>query len=483
MQIENNTIQNDITCCVCFKEPEDISEYNIKNLIDLDTSYNKLSKDTIIKSACNIHYICIKCLHTIVTDWCNHPINNHNSNVYCPYPFNDCLTSAGTKNVFSHQAILKILNRAEQQQYKAHAERFSFPGFTRITCPCIEPIYGIQCNYPVLVENELISSSKIGELIVQCHQNPICCKTFCYHCNKEVIYYNNDTCTICQLTTENSNPNVLNRYIIKLDKIKDNLETFTFINESDYLYYNKDITVDIALEYLTNLINNHDTICMCPICKICLHKTEKCNAISHHNIERCYACGRVGSHISGISNSHWSSNGIDGCFRFDNDSFVIKYIPEYKCDYICQSHRGDCNIIDHQDGIKKFNNTRVRVTIYHCIKSLLPSIRFIVLDLLYEKYANIPTAYELLPYQQTFIFLDNFKNTFLDYCEDTLYEHLNLVHPRYNCNFINKQYTINLNEYIDKYKQELYNDDSTITLTPPNFIFTIDVTIDEYIDE
>lgn len=474
-------IQSDITCCVCFKE-EDIISNNINTLIDLDTS--QLSKNTIVKSACNIHYICIQCLHTIVTDWCNHPINQHNSHVYCPYPFSDCLTPMGTKNIFSHQAILKILSKQEGEQYQYHADRFAFPGFTLVPCPCIDTIYLTRCNFPVLVENELILSTEVGELIIQCHQNPRCCNKFCYHCNREIMYYN-DTCIKCKLTSENSNPNILNRYIIKYDNLNstnENLsftnESLSFTNESDYLYYNKDITIDIALNYIINLINNHDTICICPICKICLHKTEQCNAISHHNIERCYACGRVGSHINGISNSHWSSNGINGCFRFNNDTFVIKYIPEYKCNYICQNHQGDCVITEHQDGIDKLNNIRLRAIIYHCIKSLLPSIRFIVLDLLYDKYANIPTAYELLPYQQTFILLEYYKNTYLDYCEDTVYEHLNLMHPKTNCNFINKQYTISLNEYIDKWsisENDYYDyNDTSITLTPPNFIFTID---------
>ena len=445
---------SEMCCCVCFRDFD--TEVNIHNLIDIQQE--DITLDTIIKSPCNSHYICIRCLHTIVTDYTNHPINEHNSHVYCPYPFEDCLTVAGTKNTFDHQAILKILDSFEQQQYIEHSDRFSFPGYTIITCPCTyyTTTHSITCNYLILIENELVSSANIGELIVQCHQNERCCKTFCYHCRTEVSRYERE-CRICTLTSENANPNIFNRYIVKqtlFDNVVYNDEEYDlnkYFDENEYLYYNREITLEIALTYISQLIE-HDIYCICPICKIHLYKTEKCNGLKHHNIELCYACGRVGTKTGGIHNSHWSINGINGCYRFDYDTFVQEYIPEYKCNDNCQSHEnGDCQLQDHKIGIQKLNKVRKKSIIYHCIKSLLPNIRYNLVDIIHDKYLNIPTAYELLPYKQTFLFLEEYQEIMLDYSEETLYDHLNIHHPQTIHEYIDKSLIIDTQTYINNY--------------------------------
>lgn len=445
-------------CCVCFEDIRDTSE--ILSLLDI--SEEDIRHDMIIKSACNIHYICIKCLYRIVIDYTNHPINEINSHVYCPYPFEDCITMAGTKNIFEHHAIMKILNKEEKEQFMIHAERFAFPGFTVISCPCM--YYGLNviqivCNFPILVENELIVSADVGDLIVQCHQNEKCCKTFCYHCRGEISRYEKE-CRTCKLFTENTNPNLFNRYIIKDGVFDDDITYNDFgynsedkqFSEHHYLYYNKEITIDIALEYLNHLINNNVHYVMCPICKIHLYKTERCNGMKHHNIERCYACGRIGSIVGGIHTTHWNSTGINGCFRFDYDTFVKNYVPEYKCNPNCQNHdTGDCTLDEHNVGVQKLNKMRQKAIIYHCIKSLLPIIRYNVLDILYETYMNVPTAYELLPYKQSFMFIENYKDTILDYCEETLYEHLDIKHPAFIPEFIDKSRTIDTQFYLHNY--------------------------------
>lgn len=453
--IDNTNNIEDISCCVCFRELTNVQ--NIQTLTDI--AQEDIKWDTIIKSACNKHYICIKCLHTIITDYTNHPINERNSHVYCPYPFEECLTIAGTKNIFEHNALLKILDEIEQSQYINHAERFSFPGYTLILCPCTFYVSHIShvCNYPVLIENELIISADIGDLVIQCHQNEHCCKLFCYHCRHEVHRYDRE-CRTCKLTSENSNPNILNRYIIKnevIEQVPYNDEEYDqtkYFDETDYLYYNKEITVELALEHIKKLIE-HNLLCICPVCKLHLFKTEKCNGMRHHNIERCYACGRIGSRIGGIANTHWNPDGIGGCFRFDYDRFVTKYIPEYLCNQSCQNHEhGDCSLPEHKLGIQKMEKIRKQATIYHCIKSLLPNIRYIVLDILYDTYINTPTAYELLPYKQTFAFLEIYSSDIImDYCEETLYEHLNLHHPVTIPDFIHKNRVIDTQEYINNY--------------------------------
>lgn len=453
MQIDLD-IQDDISCCVCFKE---VHSNNISTLTDI--AVEDITVDTIIKSACNKHYICIKCLHTIVTDYTNHPINEHNSHVYCPYPFEDCLTPAGTKNIFEHQTILKILDNFEQQQFMFHADRFAFPGYTITTCPCTYYVANSLeevCNYPLLIENELISTANPGDLVVQCHQNEKCCKTFCYHCRTEVSRYERE-CRICKLTCENANPNIFNRYIVKETSFEnviyndEEFESSKYFDENEYLYYNREITLEIALEHVTKLIE-YETFCICPICKIHLYKTEKCNGLRHHNIERCYACGRIGTKTGGIHHNHWNPQGINGCFRFDYDQYVHTYIPEYRCNPNCQSHEnGDCQREDHQLGISKLNKIRKKAIIYHFIKSLLPNIRYDLVDIIHDKYLNTPTAYELLPYKQTFLFLEDYREIMLDYSEETLYDHLNIQHPQTIHEFTNKSLIIDTQTYMHNY--------------------------------
>jgi hypothetical protein len=454
--MEDNVLE-EISCCVCFSENLNPQE-EIFTLTDIPL--DKITSDILVKSTCGIHYICIKCLHTIVTDYTNHPINELNSHVYCPYPFKECLTPAGTKNIFEHNSILKILDDFEQTNFIAHSERFAFPGYTVITCPCnyfSSTLIQSICQYPILIENELIKSADIGDLIVQCHQNEKCCKTFCYHCRQEVSRYDRE-CRFCKLTSENENPNIFNRYFIKEHHqfedvvYNDNIFDQTrYFDEDQYLFLNKEITFEIAIDYIIKLIE-HNVHCICPICKIHLHKTERCNGMRHHNIERCYACGRIGTRTGGIPNNHWNPDGIGGCFRFDYDRFINKYIPDYKCNQNCQNHeQGDCTIDNHKLGIQLLNKLRQKSIIYHCINSLLPSIRYQTLDYLYDKYMNIPSAYELLPYKQTFIFTDYYKELILDYSEDTVYEHLNTQHPENITDFISKNTVMDMETYINTY--------------------------------
>ena len=452
--VEVDVEDDDVSCCVCFNSQTETETEKVMSLIDTVP----INLETIIKSACNKHYICIGCLYKIVTDYTNHPINENNSHVYCPYPFSDCLTVAGTKNVFEHNLILKLLDESEAEEFMAHARRFSFPGFTLINCPCYNYTltFGNRlCNSPVLIENELIKSAGVGELLIQCDQNEECYKCFCYTCKSEVSRYERE-CKTCKLLSENENPNIFNRYFIKDSIISDvsineetfSIETYTkYFDEDNYLFYNKNITVDIALEHIKRLIE-HGVNCLCPICKIDLYKTESCNAMKHHNIERCYACGRIGNRIGGLHNNHWNANGITGCYRFDYDRFIGQYIPDYRCDTVCHNHElGECQKTDHVIGIQKLNKIRQMAMIYHAIASLLPIIRYDVLFSLYNTYAEQPQFYDLLPFKQTFVFLEYRKDLILDYTEETMYQHLDLIHPE----FIDKSYSIEPSHYINEY--------------------------------
>jgi hypothetical protein len=236
-------------------------------------------------------------------------------------------------------------------------------------------------------------------------------------------------CYDCKYSYENENPNLLNYYFNKITAL--NETSVLKLEEHEYLYYNREITLDIAVSQIANTIHNVNSFMICPICKISIYKTEKCNGISHHGLERCYACGRVGFKIKGLG-SHWQPTGIGGCFRFDHDDFVKKYAPSYSCtDYSCGNHdRGDCSIPNHQNGIHALNKLRKKSYVYHLFKSLNPPLRYKVFDCLFAQYSSIPTVVEYLPYKQSLVLLETYKTHLRHFSEDILYNELHCSHPQ-----------------------------------------------------
>lgn len=420
-----------ITCCVCYTTFPILYIQSLRKIAQLvDVSKNDLDKikkvvgNIVVKSSCNIHYICISCIKTIVTNYLNHPINENNSHFSCPYPFKECLTSVGSKNIFEHNQIQKILDSTiEWSNYKNHYERFAFPGFTIVKCP------QDFCKMPILVETDLIKYNTCGDLIVKCSQNPTCLKRFCYDCKKILRYDWSEEiteCSSCKLCYENENPHSLNYFINKNPSLPLN----NIFEESDYLYYNNEITVEFAKEYIINTIRNLDSHIICPICKISMYKTERCNTLTHHNIDRCYSCGRIGNICKGLY-LHWDPNGIDGCFRFDSDMYVKYNVDTFLCeDLLCYNHNsGDCVIPHHQQGILDLYYLRHKQCIYHLFNSLLPTIRYQVFDELYNEFSDDPVIIEFLPYKQTLILVESFKNHIKDCSENVVYYSINCEFP------------------------------------------------------
>lgn len=479
----NHIIKNDqdICCCVCFIEKDYI--YNtdtnhILSLVDVEDYFfksNIIPNELLIKSTCNKHFICISCIKRLVNNYENHPINDTNSHFTCPYPFEDCVTTIGFKNIFDHNLIKKICNEQEWTNYISHAENYAFPGYTIIKCPVLYYKQGerILCNTEILLENEMIKNKSIGDFIVDCTQNADCLKRFCFNCKQTMSYYHTD-CFDCKTTYENENPFVFNYYFNKMSQLVDKIdESDTTINyeESSYLYKNNEITEEIALQQILNVIKDTNSYFICPICKISLYKTERCNGLSHHNIERCYACGRIGFKTRGLG-EHWNTNGLGGCFRFDHDSYIKQYIPEYKCNEThCSNHdRGDCIIQDHQKGIEKLQETRKYAYVYHMLKSLLVDIRFNVYDTLYDKLKNTSNI-KYLPYKQTLMLLCKLKSHNKNYCENVFYESINCIHPKNIQEFSNKNYTIVCDQFLNTYalKIKLNNTNESYY----NYIYTI----------
>ena len=471
-------IDTNKTCCVCFTEWYYINKRENASkdllLLDLEKRYFKNSiipDEILVLSCCKVHYICIGCMRKLVNNYENHVINENNSHFSCPYPFQECVTEIGFKNVFDHNSIEKIcILESEWVNYTIQAERFAFPGFTIVKCPLNVSVY--RCNAKVLVENNLIKTVSVGDLIVECSQNEKCLKKFCFSC-KQLIHYYQNHCYECKTSYENENPNVYNYYfnkdLIDFDhkdpkdhndiswRFDENESTNFDYDESEYLYLNKEITIEIATKQILSTMKNIQNQIICGICKISLYKTEKCNGLSHHNLERCYSCSRIGYPIRGLDD-HWSLGGVDGCFRFDNDSFVKNYIPEYICnDSVCSNHeKGDCMINEHQIGIEKLNIVRKSAYVYHMLKSLLCDIKFQVYDQLYNICKDDPELLDFLPYKQTLILLNKFRKQYRSYCEDIVYKQLHCKNV--NEIFTNKMDFVSATEYVQTYTIQSSNE-------------------------
>ncbi len=471
-------------------EKIELDDYLSLNDIEKNTfSNNIIPDDLLVRSCCNKHYICIGCIRKIINNYENHPINENNSHMACPYPFEDCLTKIGFKNFFDHNLIYKICNTEDEwNNYLEHSNRYAFPGYTIIKCPLNNYRINSKCNTDILVENEILKTSNKGDLIIECSQNNLCLKKFCYYCH-EIIYNYYPICYTCKTNYENENPNVYNYYFNKnyhihnnkdiSDEISENseyteytsstIEDKMIYDESSYLFKNNEITREIAFKQMLMLLENINSFMICPICKNSLYKTEKCNALSHHNLERCYACGRIGFQIKGLGD-HWNVAGISGCYRFDHDTFIKNYVSEYVCNEYCSNHeKGDCTIYEHCSGIKLLEKIRIKSCVFHSINSLLPELRFVVYDDLYDFLnLNNPQLLELLPFKQTLVLLSVYKERSRDYYEQIIYEELNCKYPQTIEQFsLDKTFYIDAQMYLDNYslnKESIQNSNDSGSL-------------------
>lgn len=429
---------SDDECCICY-ENYIIVKNKVTNKIcmlnDLEPDHfeaGHIPDNIMFLSPCESHFVCVGCMRMIINNYENHPINRNNSHIYCPYPFKQCENEFGFKYIFEHSCIKKLCRTdTEWENYINYSSQFEFPGYTIIHCPCINTYIDNNyvttncCNAIILVENDTFDESVVGELILTCTQNPKCNRSFCYHCNKTTFFSMSSICYSCRLSNENENTDLYNYYFNKNDILDESSLAFL---ESEYLYKNKDITPEIAFQQLSNLILDVNTYIICPICKISLYKTEKCNTLSHHAIERCYGCGRIGFKSKGLGD-HWNSFGKNGCIRFDNDQYIRDTIPLYKCTDECSNHfLGDCKNEEHQEGVILMSESRIQSYVYHALKSLSHDLQLKVHSMLYENFKNSDYI-KYLPYAQTLVLLNEYKEHYRDYSEISFYKSIGYPHP------------------------------------------------------
>jgi hypothetical protein len=461
-------------CCICFSESEilfiknDDIDFEVLSITNIKKSMfknNIVPGDLLIGSSCSVHFMCVNCLQTMLTSYENHPINNTNCVIRCPYPFDECKNSQGFNYIIEEKHIAEILSEADYFEFARFSHQFRFPGYEVINCVGTKFDYiehmTVNCTAELLVSIEDIKHTPKGELLVQCDQNIECMKTFCYYCRDVVLF--SKRCDACIFSEENQNPNAYNRYFNKPNIVLENVTPLDVEDEfninvltfpEDVLLRNSEITVELAVTQLRDAIRNIDYYMICCICKTPMFKTEKCNGLSHHKIERCYVCGRIGEKHVGLAN-HWNTSGIGGCYRFMHDLYVSNRLRTYKCkEDECYGHEiGECTVVEHKDGLLQYHNDRVRSILLHAVQSLLPSIRFEVLDELYNEFFE--TKYEeLLPYKQTFLLLQRRPLRGFDYSEEIIYEQLGLESPEALIG-TNKRVTIDIqinNNHISKGK-------------------------------
>jgi hypothetical protein len=451
-------------CCVCFATYQ-----NVVSLDELPDTYIE-DYNLLFNCPCMIHCVCYTCLNYLVTN--PSQINQDNSHIYCPYPFPECVNEHGSRYIFSHELLKKVCKHdTEWENFTAHANMHQFPGYVIVECPLTVRDYNLDawpyarpCNSKVLVEYDTLRDTPIGELLITCDQNEKCLKRFCYNCKEGKSYFE-AICYTCKENNETECPNAYNYFLNKSVNFKIQINDNSDIQgeiapplpytEKEYLFRNKEITVELAFEQLYAILVDVNSYMLCPLCKISLYKTEKCNGMSHHFVERCYACGRIGYHYKGLG-EHWNVDGVEGCYRFDYESIVRTLVPEYLCsEQYCTNHdKGDCHDPGHQEGITKLDNLRKRSYFYHAILSLPPNIRYTVYDKIFEICSN--ELLEFIPFKQTLLLVEAHKHRYKDYIEEIVYEQLDLYHPKdtKDLEYKSKMYTIPANEYVYLYKKD-----------------------------
>jgi hypothetical protein len=214
-----------------------------------------------------------------------------------------------------------------------------------------------------------------------------CRFSFCNVCRDRVDDY---YCLKCDMFNE-INPYAYSNFFTS-DSEKDDI--------TDFKIKNKDITVKLAVNQITEKIENNSV--RCPCCKTFLFRTEQCNALKCCHIEICSFCGEF-SDIGTELHDHWSARGIGGCPRFLADTVCSIKVPEFRCiDGLCYSHSmGECKTKDHVVGIFKMEEFKKRQLLFQHLASLLPRIRYILIEKLPD------SVKKYLPENDIFDSLDN----------------------------------------------------------------------------
>lgn len=368
-----------LVCCVCTNSnndpdsnlvpiPNPIDKCQPLSLNQIDASWFNdgiVPDNAIFLSCCgNTHAICGECLHNIATNYESHPVNETCALIPCMTFEGDCTNENGFPHYFNHDDVEKLLNPEEKIIYRTYVKRYRFPGFEIVNCPRPKGLRNnMVCGAEILVSIQEIRNRNRGRVLLECSQG--CHQKSCYYCYRQVRRQL-DHCTHCVRTNERLDPQAFNHYFYKRDK-----EVY---DEQPLFYRNCELDLDLVRTQLHEIIQDNSGYVRCFNCSTKLHKTEQCNALSHCRIEICYACGRSGTPTEPLT-SHWDRMGLTGCPRFDHHNFWNEVA---RCDFRCQEgechsqNMGDCQVTEHQVGIRNMTNIRKKARVYHALFSLLP---------------------------------------------------------------------------------------------------------------
>lgn len=333
-----NTPRNidDLECCIC------------------------LENKSLINQPCGItcHKICKSCITKVIESI---PISSSLPNIECQYPFSTC-------NFVYSKPFIKNILREKYPIYKIANDRYTYDDYSTDYCP--------RCD-SLLVFEEEIDYNQIYDCVY-------CLSSFCFGCKKESSF-DETSCYTCS-AYNNINPYTYNYFFYK----KDRKELV------DYFYLNKDVDPGEACSQLIQRIE--DLSVTCPICITPIQRSEQCNSLKHCHVEICYNCGKF-SEIGKDLDDHWSARGL-GCARWESDPVYEQLSPTYKCrEGVCYSHNmGDCRDSTHCHGKDDHFLFKKKQYVYHSLKSLLPRIRYKVIELLPKEFQKYIPSCEVFDY-------------------------------------------------------------------------------------
>lgn len=336
-KVKNSTYSGDkLECCVC------------------------LENKALINQPCGLssHKICRSCITKVIESI---PISISTPTISCQYPFSTC------GHVYSNPFIKNIL-KEKYPIYKIASDRYKYDDYSTEYCP--------RCNSLLVFEDEIDYNS-----IYDCDY---CLKSFCFGCKKESSF-EKSTCYDCS-GYNNINPNTFNHFFYKKDR-----EGLT-----DYFYLNRDVDPEEACSQLVQKIENLSVVC--PVCITPIQRSEQCNSLKHCHVEICYNCGKF-TEIGRELEDHWSARGL-GCARWESDPIYENLSSTYKCkEGVCYSHNmGDCKDLTHSSGKDDHCNFKKNQYVYHALRSLLPRIRYKVIDLLPDSMQDYIPSTEIFDY-------------------------------------------------------------------------------------
>jgi hypothetical protein len=187
-------------------------------------------------------------------------------------------------------------------------------------------------------------------------------------------------CPVCSMVNERHIPEAFNHYFYNPAMLTSG--SFSMREPYSHMIRNKDVTVDIAVHQIEEILAMKKLTPLCPRCGVALYKTSQCNELSHCGVKKCNVCGRttpVGGHLT----NHWDNKGTSGCPQWDTAPYWKTIQPRFQCILgVCYKDDMDCTKPSHQAGIYAMHQERKLWHLFKMVGSLTDEKRTQVLEAL-----------------------------------------------------------------------------------------------------